>query len=302
MRFKGEAFMIDATLLAQTLLLALTVAGLYAAIASGLTLEFGVARIINFAHGEFVMLGAFITYFLQTLWQVPVPVGMLISGLAMGLLSWVVFHGFLSRVLRQDEHNQILATLGLSILIINLAVILWSPDARALHVEPVLPALRFAGIVVPGNNLFVLLVGVVLYAALMLFMRLSPYGIQLRLASDDTDLATLAGVNVERMFGLSFVIGGVTAGMAGGLVALVLYVHPMVGLELVMRAFAIVALAGLGSIPGAIVGAVLLSVAEGLTSSFISQGASWSYGVAFLIIVIVLLVRPTGLFGKELRT
>ena len=292
----------DASFIAQTLLLALTTAALYAAVASGLTLEFGVARIINFAHGEFVMLGAFITYFLRTLYGVPPAVGMLVAGLAMGLLSIVVYRAFLSRVLRQDEHNQILATLGLSILIVNLAVIVWTPDARAMHTEAVLPPLQFANVTIPGNNVFVLLVGIALYAALVAFMRYSKYGIQLRLASDDPDLAMLAGVNVDYMFGLSFVIGGITAGIAGGLVALVLYVHPSVGLDLVVRAFAIIALAGMGSIPGALIGAVVLSVAEGMVGTFVSQGASWGYGVAFLIIVVVLLVRPTGMFGKEMRS
>jgi len=286
----------------QTLLLSLTVAGLYAAIASGLALEFGVMRIINFAHGEFVMLGAFATYFLNTRYGISPVIGMLVAGLAMGLLSLAVFRAFLLRVLKQDEHNQILATLGLSILITNLAVILWTPDARALHAPPLLPTLRLGEVTVPGNNLFVLLIGALLYVALMLFMTRTRYGVQLRLASDDPDLATLAGVDVERMFGLSFVIGGITAGIAGGLVAVVLYVQPSVGTDLVIRAFAIVVLAGLGSIPGALVGAILLSVAEGLTSTFVPNGASWGYGVAFLVIVVVLLLRPTGLFGKEMRS
>src|SRR4051812_3954811 len=109
----------DPTVLSQTLLLAITVAGLYAAIASGLTLEFGVTGIINFAHGEFVMVGAFITYFLYVRLGLSPVVGMLVSGLAIAALSWLVFDSFLARVLRQDEHNQIVATIGLSILIIN---------------------------------------------------------------------------------------------------------------------------------------------------------------------------------------
>ena len=291
----------DFVLILQTLLLALATAGLYAAIASGLTLEFGVTRIINFAHGEFVMLGAFVTYFLNTLADVPAPLAILIAGGAVAAFSVLVFYGFLAHVLRQDEHNQILATLGLSILIINLAIIAWTPDARVMHVSPVMPALSLLGVTIPGNNVFVLLVGILLYAALMGFMRYSRYGLELRLASDDPDLAALTGINVNRMFALSFMIGGITAGIAGGLVALVLYVQPSVGVDLVMRAFAIVALAGLGSIPGALIGAVILSVAEGFVATFVSQGASWGYGVAFLIIVIVLLVRPYGMFGRERR-
>ncbi len=291
----------DGVLLAQSLLLALTVAGLYAAIASGLTLEFGVTGIINFAHGEFVMLGAFLTYFLYELYGVPPLAGMLIAGLAMTALSWIVFDTFLARVLRQDEHNQILATIGLSILLINLAMIAWTPDARVMHAPALLPPLHLGNITIPGNNVVVLLVGIGLYVAMIYFMRRTRYGLLLRLAADDPQLAVLAGVDVSRMFRLSFLIGGLTAGISGGLVALILYVQPLVGVDLVMRAFAIVALGGLGSIGGALIGAVILSIAENLTATFVPGGGSWGYGVAFLIIVVVLVVRPTGLFGSERR-
>ncbi|MCM8735236.1 branched-chain amino acid ABC transporter permease [Azospirillum sp. A1-3] len=291
----------ETTLLAQSLLLALTTAGLYAAIASGLTLEFGVTGIINFAHGEFVMLGAFLTYFLYEAAGVPPLAGMVLSGLAMTALSWLVFDGFLSRVLKQDEHNQILATIGLSILLINLAMIAWTPDARVMHAPALLPPLQLGDVIVPGNNLVVLLVGIALYAGMIWFMRHTRQGLLLRLAADDPQLAVLAGVDVTRMFRLSFLIGGLTAGVSGGLVALILYVQPLVGVDLVMRAFAIVALGGLGSIGGALIGAVLLSAAENLTATFVPGGGSWGYGVAFVIIVLVLVVRPTGLFGSERR-
>lgn len=291
----------ETTLLAQSLLLALTTAGLYAAIASGLTLEFGVTGIINFAHGEFVMLGAFLTYFLYETAGVPPLAGMVLSGLAMTALSWLVFDGFLSRVLKQDEHNQILATIGLSILLINLAMIAWTPDARVMHAPALLPPLQIGDVIVPGNNLVVLLVGIALYGGMIWFMRHTRQGLLLRLAADDPQLAVLAGVDVTRMFRLSFLIGGLTAGVSGGLVALILYVQPLVGVDLVMRAFAIVALGGLGSIGGALIGAVLLSAAENLTATFVPGGGSWGYGVAFVIIVLVLVVRPTGLFGSERR-
>src|SRR5215217_2903569 len=114
----------------QAVLLALCMAGLYAAVAAGLTLTVGVTRIINFAHGEFVMLGAFLTYWLHTRFGLSPWIGMTVSGVALALLSAIVYRSFLARVLKQDEHNQLLATLGLSILILNLAVIAWSPDPR----------------------------------------------------------------------------------------------------------------------------------------------------------------------------
>jgi len=283
----------------QAVLLALSMAGLYAAVAAGLTLTVGVTRIINFAHGEFVMLGAFLTYWLQTRYGVSPWLGMLASGVALGLLSFVVYRLFLARVLKQDEHNQLLATLGLSILILNVAIILWTPDPRVMQAPALLPSLTLGGVTVPGNNIAVALVGIALCGAMLLIKNRTRYGTQMRFASDDPALAMHAGIDVDRVFQLSFVIGGAAAGVAGTLVALVQYVQPSVGTDLVIRAFAIITLGGLGNIPGALLGAVVLALAEGLTSTFVPQGGSWGFGVAFLVLLLVLLVRPSGLLGKH---
>lgn len=285
--------------LAQAVLLSLTVAGLYAAVAAGLTLTVGVTRIINFAHGEFVMLGAFLTYWLYTAYGVTPWIGMAVSGFVIAIFSALVYRSFLARVLKQDEHNQLLATLGLSILILNIAIILWSPDPRVMQAPQLIPSLRIGEIVVPGNNLVVAGVGGLLFLLIVLVNNHTRYGTQMRFASDDPVLAMHTGINVDRIFELSFAIGGFAAGVAGGLVALVLYVHPVVGLDLVIRAFAIIALGGLGSIPGALIGSAILALAEGLTSTFVPQGGSWGFGVAFLILLLVLLLRPSGLFGKQ---
>lgn len=285
--------------LTQAVLLSLTVAGLYAAIAAGLTLTVGVTRIINFAHGEFVMLGAFLTYALFTRFGLSPWIGMLVSGVVIGLFSAVVYRSFLARVLKHDEHNQLLATLGLSILLLNIAIILWSPDPRVMQAPQLLPALQFSGVTIPGNNLVVAGVGGVLFLLLQFIMRHTRYGTQMRFASDDAELAQHCGINVDRVFELSFVIGGFAAGVAGGLVALTLYVHPAVGLDLVIRAFAIITLGGLGNIPGALIGAAILALAEGLTSTFVPHGGSFGFGIAFLLLLLVLLVRPAGLFGKQ---
>ncbi len=288
--------------LIQAVLLSLTVAGLYAAIAAGLTLTVGVTRIINFAHGEFVMLGAFLTYFLFTQYGVSPWIGMVVSGAAIGLFAALVYRLFLARVLQHDEHNQLLATLGLSILLVNIAIILWSPDPRVMQAPQLVPSLQVGEITVPGNNLVVAGVGGLLFLALQFIMHRTRYGTQMRFASDDTELAMHSGINVDRIFELSFVVGGVAAGVAGGLVALILYVHPVVGLDLVIRAFAIITLGGLGNIPGALIGAAILALAEGLTSTFVPHGGSFGYGVAFLLLLIVLVVWPNGLFGRQTHT
>jgi branched-chain amino acid transport system permease protein len=285
----------------QAVLLSLSIAGLYAAVAAGLTLTVGVTRIINFAHGEFVMLGAFLTYWLYSRFGISPWLGMLASGAALALFSSVVYRSFLARVLKQDEHNQLLATLGLSILLLNIAIILWSPDPRVMQAPALLPTLSVTGVTIPGNNIVVALVGLLLFVVLLGIKNHTRYGTQMRFASDDPVLAMHTGVNVDRIFELSFVIGGAAAGVAGGLVALVLYVQPSVGVDLVIRAFAIIALGGLGNIPGALIGAAILSLVEGLISTFVPGGGSWGYGVAFLILLLVLLVRPSGILGRQMH-
>jgi branched-chain amino acid transport system permease protein len=285
----------------QAVLLSLSIAGLYAAVAAGLTLTVGVTRIINFAHGEFVMLGAFLTYWLYSRFGISPWLGMLASGAALALFSSIVYRTFLARVLKQDEHNQLLATLGLSILLLNIAIILWSPDPRVMQAPPLLPTLSVAGVTIPGNNIVVALVGLLLFVVLLAIKNHTRYGTQMRFASDDPVLAMHTGVNVDRIFELSFVIGGAAAGVAGGLVALVFYVQPSVGVDLAIRAFAIIALGGLGNIPGALIGAAILSLVEGLISTFVPGGGSWGYGVAFLILLLVLLVRPSGILGRQMH-
>ncbi len=289
------------SVLAQAVLLSLSIAALYAAVAAGLTLTVGVTRIINFAHGEFVMLGAFLTYWLYTAHGITPWLGMLASGLAIAAFSSLVYRSFLARVLKQDEHNQLLATLGLSILLLNLAIIFWSPDPRVMQAPALLPSLHLADVTFPGNNLAVATVGVLLFLLMFWIQNHTRYGTQMRFASDDPELAMHAGINVDRIFELSFVIGGFAAGVAGGLVALILYVHPVVGLDLVISAFAIVALGGLGNIPGALIGSIVLALGEGLTSTFVPQGGSWGFGVAFLLLLLVLVLRPRGLFGRQLH-
>jgi branched-chain amino acid transport system permease protein len=258
-----------------------------------------VTRIINFAHGEFVMLGAFLTYWLYSAFHLSPWIGMVVSGIAIAAFSAIVYRVFLARVLRQDEHNQLIATLGLSILLLNVAIIFWSPDPRVMQAPALLPALSIGAVTVPGNNLVVAAVGGLLFLLILFILNYTRYGRQMRFASDDPALAAYAGINVDHVFELSFVVGGFAAGVAGGLVALILYVHPSVGLDLVIRAFAIVALGGLGNVPGALVGSAILALAEGLTNTFVPQGGSFGFGVAFLILLLVLIAKPSGLFGRQ---
>lgn len=286
----------------QATVLALAVGLLYAAVAAGLTLEFGVSGIINFAHGEFVMLGAYITYFVA-LGKGPggFIFGIVLATVAMAVLSSVAFRVILARVLRGAEHSQLLATLGLSIALQGVATLLWSPNVRTLADTKMLPDWQLGGIVLPGNSVFLAAVSLLMYAALVIFMKTTRAGLHMRFAADNPELANLSGVDVTRMSELAFVIGGAMAGAAGGLVALTLYVTPLVGFELAVFAFAIVAVGGLGRIGGAFFGALLLALAIGYVSNYVPGGASLGNGIAFFLLVAALITRPNGLFVRTAR-
>lgn len=283
----------------QTIVGALLLAFLYATVGAGLSLQWGVTKILNFAYGEFLMIGGYATYFGVTAFHLSLGVSLLFSAVSAAAIAAVVYLTVLTRVIRSAEHNQLLATLGLSIVLQNLAIIIWTPSTRALHVQSVVPSFTVRGIVLDGNRIFVAIIGLSMYVVLAFIMKRTRYGILMRFASDDPELATYAGVNVRRAFGGSFVLGSAMAGVAGGLVALVLYVQPLVGQDFVIRAFAIIALGGLGSLVGVLVGALVLALSEGLVGAFVPNGASWGYGVAFLLLLLVLIARPNGIFGRE---
>jgi branched-chain amino acid transport system permease protein len=283
----------------QALILALLSAGLLASVTVGLTLQAGITRIVNFAHGDFIMIGAYATYFAYTNYGINIFVAVLLGGVSVAFLSWVTYKLVLMRVLQHAQHDQLLATLGMQIILMNLALIFFTPTPRLMHGVEILPALVFGDVHVPGNNVFAAIVGFALYGGLYWFVERSRWGIPLRFAASDPELAAYAGVNVQGMFTMSFVIGGICAGIGGGLVAIVLAIQPAIGIQFVIRAFAVMVLGGMGSIPGALIGAIVFATVDGLSSVLLPNGASWGFGVSFLVLLAVMAFKPTGLLNRR---
>jgi branched-chain amino acid transport system permease protein len=257
----------------------------------------GVTGLINFCHGDFVMIGAFITYYLFTA-GVNIYLCMLISFLSIGLLAYISFELFLGRILTTVTRNQILGTYGLGLLLQNAAMLIFSPVVRSMQAT-LLPSFKLGIIIIPGNYAFIALYGFALYAGLILLIYRTRFGLTMRLTSDNRELAMFTGVDTRRAYRSAFVVGGALAGAAGTLVAVLLYVYPSVGAEFTSKALAIVIMGGLGSIPGALLGAAVLAIVEGLVSAFVPNGASWGFGVSFVLLIVMLAVRPNGFFGKR---
>jgi len=280
-------------LLVQALLNGFGLAMVYVLVALGLTLIFSILEIINFAHGEFYMLGGYVTYYVFAVFGLYYFATLGLAILAVGLAG-VVAERLIFRYLRGKTLNAFIVSLGL----------LWVMQASAqlsfgVLDKPVPSAfsgiVRAFGLVISVERLVVSLSAIVLIAALYLFLRGSRPGRAMRAVAQDADAAALQGVDIELVSALGFGIGCALAGGAGGLLAPVFAVSPAMGALPVVKAFIIIIIGGMGSLPGAVVGGLLLGSVEGLGSLFMGSAAVNVLG--FLVVILVLLVRPRGLFG-----
>ena len=280
-------------LLVQALLNGFGLAMVYVLVALGLTLIFSILEIINFAHGEFYMLGGYVTYYAFAVFGLNYFATLGFAILAVGLAG-VVAERLIFRYLRGKTLNAFIVSLGL----------LWVMQASAqlsfgVLDKPVPSAfsgiVRAFGLVISVERLVVSLSAIVLIAALYLFLRWSRPGRAMRAVAQDADAAALQGVDIELVSALGFGIGCALAGGAGGLLAPVFAVSPAMGALPVVKAFIIIIIGGMGSLPGAVVGGLLLGSVEGLGSLFMGSAAVSVLG--FLVVILVLLVRPRGLFG-----
>jgi len=280
-------------LLVQALLNGFGLAMVYVLVALGLTLIFSILEIINFAHGEFYMLGGYVTYYAYALFGLnyfaTLGLAILTVGVAGVVAERLIFHDLRSKAL-----NAFIVSLGL----------LWVMQAGAQLAfgvldKPVPSAfsgiVRVLGLVISVERLVVTLSAIVLIVALYLFLRLSRPGRAMRAVAQDADAAALQGVNIEAVAALGFGVGCALAGGAGGLLAPIFAVSPAMGALPVVKAFIIIIVGGMGSLPGAVLGGLLLGGVEGLGALFMGSAAVNILG--FLMVIAVLLVRPRGLVG-----
>jgi branched-chain amino acid transport system permease protein len=268
---------------------------LYAMIAVGLTIVFGVMRIINLAHGDFVMLGMFGAYWSNVLWGIDPFLSVVIWAPLMFAGGMMVHRFLLKDVIPKGELNTLLYTAGLSLLISNLALFLWTGDYRTLNLAYAMTAARPFGIAVPIPALISFFMAIAITGGLYLLLSRTDIGRAMRATAQNPQSAALMGVDVERIDMITFGLGTALAGAAGALLLPSLYLYPTVGEILIVKSFVIVVLGGLGSIAGAIAGGILLGVAESLGAVYVS--VAYKDAIGFVLFLLVLLFRPAGLFG-----
>jgi branched-chain amino acid transport system permease protein len=282
-------------LLAQAALNGLVIGAMYMLMAVGFTLTFGIMRVVNFAHGEFYMLGAFAGFFTYVQWEMPFVVCLLIAAVTVGILGMLI-ERTLIQPFRSDEMSGMIATLAISVIIQNGAVLLWGPSPRAMP-DIVTGSLTIGPFSFSWSRLVVIAAAALIFVAFWLFMQRTRLGRAMRAVAQDTETALLQGIRVNTIYPLAFGLSVALAALAGALMGPVFSVSPFVGLTPMLKAFVVVILGGLGSVPGAVVGGLMLGMIESFTATIF--GSLVSDILQLLLVILILLVRPAGLLGQR---
>ena len=289
--------MVNLDILLQTILNGLMQGGIYALIAIGLTLIYGVMKITNFAHGEFLMLGMYVTFWSFNILNLDPYLGVFVSFTILFILGAIVQKFLIERILGAEPMNQIMLTTGLSTFLYSAAQFLWGADNRTVSVSYASESFQLGPVVVNYTRLIAFSVSILLVIALFLFLKYSRTGKALRAASQNRNAASLMGINVKRIYLLAFALGAALAGAAGALLTPFQYINPMAGSPLSTLAFVVVVLGTMGNFLGALCGGLIVGVAEALGGFILGPQAKNL--VSLLIFIIVLLFKPSGLFGGE---
>jgi branched-chain amino acid transport system permease protein len=283
--------------LMQSILSGILIGGVYALIGIGLTLIFGVMRVINFAQGELVMVGMYVTFFLFKGFGMDPFLSVVLTMPALFLLGAFLQRTLINKVLDALPQNQILLTIGIGLVLANLAMLLFTSDYRILSTSYSSSSVSLGGIFLSTPLLYCFAITAVITAALYWFLVKTDVGHAIRATAQDRDAAQLMGVNVRNMAVLAFGLGAALAGAAGALVAPTYYIYPQVGSAFTLKAFVVVVLGGMGSIIGATLGGVLIGTAESLSGAYFGSG--WKDLCVYAIFLLVLLLKPSGLLGKS---
>ncbi len=287
--------MLDPALLLQTALSGILLGAVYALLAGGLNLIFGVMRIINVAHADLMMLGAYNTFWLFSLWGVNPLLGLLVAMPVLFGVGWGLQHFLVSRVVRASELTSLLLTFGISIVLVNLALYFWTGDFRSVA--------YLSGSVVVGNmalskvRLVAFAVALAITVAVYLFLRWHNWGRAIRATSQHGDLALACGINVDLVRLGTFGLAAALAGAAGSLISMMYSIYPEMGAFFLLKAFAIIILGGRGSFPGAFLGAVILGLIESYAALWTT--ATHAEAAAYVTLILMLLLKPSGLLGEE---
>jgi branched-chain amino acid transport system permease protein len=284
----------------STLISGLLMGGIYALIAMGLSIQYGVARVLNIAHGEFIMFSAFITWALFTSFKINPLISLVIAGPIMAIVGYALYRTIFNHIRVTTgswgafESNSMLAAFGLMFIIQNIALQIWTGAMKGYSF--LRKGINIGGVAVEENRLVALAAALVIGIAFYLFLERSRTGKAIRASSQDPVTAGLMGVNINQLLALCFGLGAMMAGFAGVLLSICLPINAVMGLDYTVIAIVVVVLGGLGSIPGSFIGGFILGIIGSIVTSY--KDPLLATAAYYVIFMILLLVRPKGILGK----
>ena len=281
--------------LGQVMINGLSLSSIYVLMALGFTLIFGIMRVVNFAHGEFAMLGGFALFYLYGTFHLPflvaVPVAAALVAVASLVFEWGVFRWFY-----QKMFQSLIGLLGLSLTIKYTSVLIW--DVHERSIPPAFTSIiRLGKVIIPTDRLVVFTLAIATLLGFYLFIRFTRLGLAMRASAQDVEIAGTQGVNTKRIYRWAFVIAIFMTALAGGLYGQIYFLSPEMGEAPLMKAFIVVILGGMGSIPGAALGGLILGMSESIVSTYVSANAS--VFISFGVVILLLMFRPWGLMGTR---
>jgi len=284
------------SLFVQALVTGLLMGGVYAAYSSGFSLIFGVMNIVNIFHGELIMIGAFSTYWMFSLYNIDPFLALPVSIVSVGVIGYIVQRVLINRVVEAPPMISYLCTFGVHLILSNLALLLWSADFRTVTTSYSGVGFGVGPITIPIARLVTFLIAIATTYGLYLFLEKARFGKAIRAASQDKEMARLLGIDIKKVYALTFGLGAAITGLAGGLLSTYFVIYPQMGLPYTIIAFCVVVLGGMGYIPGALLGGLLLGILQSLTATYLNSGLS--VAITFILLFIILIAKPQGIVGK----
>jgi branched-chain amino acid transport system permease protein len=286
-------------LILQAIATGILLGGVYSLICAGLTLTFGVMRIINFAHGEFLMVAMYASYFFSQALHTEAYTAILVVVPGLFIFGVFVFQLLVRPILSAEPLNQMLLLVGLSLVLQNGALALFSPDTRSVQSALLYSKIELGDVIIGVPKLIAFATSVAVTFALYWLLRSTELGRQIRAAASDREAAALMGINVTRVNLIAFGIGVGTLGIAGPVMLPIFYIVPNIGSFFILIAFVVVVLGGIGNFMGALVASFVVAITESLGALFMP--GSTAPVLPFLLFILVLLFKPEGLFGAKPR-
>jgi branched-chain amino acid transport system permease protein len=288
---------ITAPTIILTLVWGVAIGCVYILLATGLNIIFGVMKLVNFAHGQLLMISAFLTWTISVSLGLNAYIAILVSMFVVALLGVVVERFTFRRVLGTDKLNEIFVSLGLIYIFENVAMLIWGASSKQVASPFYGMSVSLPGLSITYDRVIAVFVVVAALAIFGLLLWKTKIGLAMRATSQRNTTAMLMGINVEKVYMLTFAIGAALAAVAGGLYGIIYPFDYQVGAMPTIIAFAIIIMGGLGSIKGAIIGGLLYGITEQMATLFL--GGTWGSAVAFTLLIVVLIIRPNGIFGEK---